>query len=162
MKLNKRVKQIALAAVAVAVGWGAVTLVAPANKQEIKDLPVVKAIVYRSPTCGCCGNYLSYLKKNGFDASTEWAEDNAERRTRFSIPGDMASCHTTVVGDYVIEGHVPVEAIRKLLDEKPAGLRGIAMPGMPSGSPGMPGPKKDEFVIYGLTAEGTGDVFMTI
>ena len=162
MKLNKRIKQIALAAGAVAVGWGAVTLMTPATENSPNgDSTPIQAIVYRSPTCGCCGNYFSYLKKSGFEVETEWAQDNEERRTRFGIPNDLASCHTTVVGDYVIEGHVPVEAIRKLLEEKPA-LRGIAMPGMPSGSPGMPGPKRGEFVIYAINKEGAEDVFMKI
>ena len=73
----------------------------------------------------------------------------------------MESCHTVVIGDYFIEGHIPLEAVEKLLVEKPD-IKGIAMPGMPSGSPGMPGAKKGDFVIYAVNNDGTTEEFMRI
>ncbi|MBI2099626.1 CopG family transcriptional regulator [Candidatus Uhrbacteria bacterium] len=119
-----------------------------------------KAIVYRSPTCGCCGNYVSYLKKMGFEVETKFVQSTSEIEQQYGIPNNLLSCHTTVIGDYAIEGHVPAEAIAKLLQEKPA-IRGIALPGMPSGSPGMPGAKRGEFSIYGFK-DGGSDIFTSI
>lgn len=111
-----------------------------------------KAVVYRSPTCGCCGIYATYLKKMGFEVETKFAE--AGERAKLGVPERLGSCHTTVVGGYTIEGHVPVEAIEKLLTEKPD-VKGIGMPGMPSGSPGMPGPKLGAFEVSSFKEDGS-------
>ena len=77
-----------------------------------------------------------------------------ETKRKYEIPPQMESCHTIIVGNYFVEGHVPLEAVEKLLREKP-NIKGIAMPGMPSGSPGMPGAKNGDFVIYGVNQDGT-------
>lgn len=120
------------------------------------------AIVYKSPTCGCCGVYASYMKKEGYDVDEKNIQDMSVIKQKFDIPYELESCHTTELGDYVVEGHIPKEAMVKLLEEQPD-IKGIGMPGMPSGAPGMPGPKNGEFVIYEITHEGTrGDIFMTI
>lgn len=116
--------------------------------------------VYKTATCGCCGNYVTYLERSGFDVEAVNVPSLGDIKTQYSIPADMQSCHTTVIGDYVVEGHIPVEAISKLLAEKPA-IRGIAMPGMPSGSPGMPGPK-EPFLIYELNDGGKGPLFIEL
>jgi len=122
----------------------------------------ITATIYKSPTCGCCGVYASYMNKEGYDVQVENFDDLSGIKERFSIPYELESCHTTEVGGYVVEGHIPNEAIQKLLAEKP-NIKGIGMAGMPSGSPGMPGPKTEDFVIYEITHEGTqGDVFMII
>lgn len=122
----------------------------------------VVATVYKSPTCGCCGVYASYMKKEGYDVITKDVQDMTTIKQQFGVPYELESCHTTEVGGYVVEGHIPEEAIAKLLSEKPD-IKGIGMPGMPSGSPGMPGPKNEDYVIYEITHEGTkGDIFMTI
>lgn len=113
-----------------------------------------EATVYKNPTCGCCGVYITYLRKQGFVVKVENMNSLSSIKKKYQIPSDMGSCHTTVVGDYVIEGHVPVEAINKLLTEKPD-ITGIALPNMPSGSPGMPGKKQGAFTIYSLN--GTND-----
>ena len=109
-----------------------------------------KTTVYKSPQCGCCGFYVKYLRANGFDVTVNDMEDVTPLKERFRIHDDLWSCHTTVIGDYLIEGHVPIEAVNRLLAEKPA-IRGIALPGMPGGSPGMPGPKTEPFVIMTIT-----------
>jgi hypothetical protein len=109
--------------------------------------------VYRSPTCGCCENYASYLERKGFAVNLVETNNMNWIKTRYAVPRHLESCHTTVVGDYVVEGHIPVEVIHKLLTEKPA-VAGIAMPGMPSGSPGMPGAKTDSFRIYSFDEKG--------
>lgn len=116
--------------------------------------------VYKSETCGCCASYIGHLKSQGFEVEVVNMEDASSIKRKYNIPRNMQSCHTTVVGDYFIEGHVPMEAVKKLLDEEPA-IDGIALPGMPAGSPGMPGMKQGAFEIYALSG-GTPSLFMTI
>lgn len=108
-----------------------------------------KAIVYKSPTCGCCVGYIAEMEKQGFDVETVGLQDMSSIKQRYNIPRNMESCHTTVIGDYIVEGHVPLEAVNKLLEEQPD-ISGIALPGMPSGTPGMPGPKRAPYRIYAL------------
>ena len=120
------------------------------------------ATIYKSPTCGCCGQYSVYLGKEGYDVVIENVEDMSEVKRSRGVPYELESCHTMEVAEYVVEGHVPQEAIEKLLAEKPD-IKGIGMAGMPSGSPGMPGPKVNDFVVYEITHEGTkGAIFMTL
>jgi len=114
------------------------------------------AIVYKSPTCGCCGGYVSYLKRAGYDVEVKNEQDMASIKTRFGIPHDMSSCHTMIIDDYIVEGHVPMDAVEKLLTEKPS-IDGIALPGMPSGSPGMPGPKRGLFTVYALNDSSSSE-----
>jgi hypothetical protein len=105
--------------------------------------------VYKSPSCGCCDNYVTYLKKRGFEVEVVEKDDLSSIKEEYQIPMRAQSCHTALVGDYFIEGHVPVGAITKLLEEKPD-VAGIILPGMPEGSPGMPGIKNQQFQIYSL------------
>ncbi len=118
-----------------------------------------KVIVYKSMSCGCCSAYASWLQRQGLNVEIVDINDVTSVKEKFLIPVDMRSCHTTTYGDYIVEGHMPVEAVQKLLDEKP-NIKGIAMPGMPSGSPGMPGSKEGSFVIYALENDGSTKVFM--
>jgi len=106
--------------------------------------------VYKSPTCGCCVKYIAYLRRNGFEVEVVTTNDMASVKNTYNIPSSMESCHTMVMADYFVEGHVPLEAVDKLLEEKPA-IDGIALPAMPSGSPGMPGIKTEVFNIFSLT-----------
>jgi hypothetical protein len=105
--------------------------------------------VYASPDCGCCAVHADYLQEEGFQVDVVPMQDVTEMKVSLGIPEEMWGCHTTVVGEYFIEGHVPVEAIHKLLEERPD-IDGIAMPGMPAGSPGMGGVKAEPFVIYAI------------
>lgn len=116
--------------------------------------------VYSSPTCGCCHEYEKYLEENGFEVEPVRTEELAEIKDNLGIPPDMRSCHTAMAEGYFVEGHVPVEAIRKLLEEQPP-IDGIALPGMPSGSPGMGGDKAETFVIYSIT-DGRVEEFVTL
>src|SRR3989338_2398497 len=88
----------------------------------------VKATIFRSESCGCCGLYSSYMGKKGFDFEVVQIDDLDSIKDKYKIPAKMQSCHTTIIGDYFIEGHMPKEAIDKLLAEKPD-IAGIAMPG---------------------------------
>ena len=122
----------------------------------------VVATVYKSPSCSCCEQYSAYLRKEGYGVEVEAIQDMSAIKEQYGIPYELESCHTMEIDGYVVEGHVPEEAVQKLLAEKPD-IKGIGMAGMPSGSPGMPGPKTSDFVIYEITHEGTkGNVFMTI
>ncbi|PJE60022.1 MAG: hypothetical protein COU85_00500, partial [Candidatus Portnoybacteria bacterium CG10_big_fil_rev_8_21_14_0_10_44_7] len=109
--------------------------------------------IIKSPDCGCCVSYSAYLRERGFATKTENRTDMDAVKTEYQIPQKMQSCHTALWGDYFVEGHVPLEAVEKLLAEKPA-IDGIALPEMPSGSPGMPGEPEPEFEIYALTGGG--------
>ncbi|PIR88070.1 MAG: CopG family transcriptional regulator [Candidatus Harrisonbacteria bacterium CG10_big_fil_rev_8_21_14_0_10_45_28] len=111
-----------------------------------------EATVYREATCGCCRAYLVYLKKEGFNVIDNVVDSIGAIKDEYGVHVDMQSCHTTIIDGYVVEGHMPIGAIEKLLSEKPA-INGIALPGMPSGSPGMPGAKRGAFEIHGLMEE---------
>ena len=98
------------------------------------DVPTID--VYKSETCGCCAQWVDHLRKHGFDVKTQNVPNTAAYRARFGIPQAMGSCHTATIGGYALEGHVPAAEIRRLLREKPRAI-GLAVPGMPMGSPGM-------------------------
>ena len=130
------------------------------SHDERTEATDVLITTYRSPTCGCCEGYERYLEDEGFEVESIFMDDMTEVKDNFGVPADMRSCHTALVSDYFVEGHVPVEAIRRLLEERPA-INGIALPRMPSGSPGMGGDKQEPFVIYAI-ADGKVDEFMTL
>ena len=132
----------------------------PGNTAD-STLAGMQTTVYKSPSCGCCGNYIGYMERRGVDVETKNVSDIERVKNDNEIPEDMKSCHTSLIGDYVVEGHIPLEAIEKLLAEKPD-IRGIAMPGMPSGSPGMPGAKTGPFEIYSLNHDGSTELFMSL
>ena len=105
--------------------------------------PLPAALVHKSPTCGCCGLWVDHLKHAGFKVDVREAENINPVKERLGVPYGKGSCHTAEVGGYMVEGHVPAEDIKRLLAEKP-GARGLVLPGMPIGSPGMESP--DGFV----------------
>lgn len=113
----------------------------------------------KDPNCGCCEGHASYLTAHGFKVTIEEAVDLSAVRAKYGVPESMAGCHTILAGDYVVEGHVPAAAIKKLLTERPM-IKGISLPGMPEGSPGMGGEKTEPFVVY-VIQDGAPRVFMT-
>lgn len=116
--------------------------------------------VYKSPTCGCCAKWVEYMQANGFSASVTNMPDVSPMKIKHGVPARLASCHTTLVGGYVIEGHVPVEDVRRLLKEKPA-IVGLAAPGMPAGSPGMDVPNSPAYDVMAFDKDGRARVFAT-
>jgi hypothetical protein len=112
----------------------------------------------KDPNCGCCEGHASYLEAHGFKVTIEEAVDLNAVRAKYGVPEPMAGCHTILADDYVIEGHVPATAIKKLLAERPM-IKGISLPGMPEGSPGMGGEKTAPFVVY-VIQDGAPRVFM--
>lgn len=117
--------------------------------------------VWKDPNCGCCKDWVSHLESNGFAVKVNETGNNAAR-SRLGIDRKFGSCHTAQVGGYAIEGHVPASDIQRLLKEKPVAV-GLAVPGMPVGSPGMDGPvygdRKDAFDVLLLTRDGGAKVF---
>lgn len=120
------------------------------------DAPLVT--VYKTPTCRCCTKWVRYLQEAGFAVRTEHPADLAEIRTALGVTPQYAACHTAVVEGYVVEGHVPAADIKRLLAERPA-ARGLAVPGMPVGSPGMEGPNPEDFRVHLLRADGSASVY---
>lgn len=114
--------------------------------------------VYKSPTCGCCAKWVTHMEEAGFKVSVQDEVDMARVKRRTGVPVELSSCHTTVVGDYVIEGHVPARVVRAFLDEAPEVL-GIAVPGMPIGSPGMEGPNPRPYDVLAFDRDGNRGVF---
>jgi hypothetical protein len=118
-------------------------------------------VVYASPSCGCCGEYADYLgSEGGYTVDLQRSDDLDTIRADAGVPEEAAGCHTTMLGDYVVEGHVPLEAIDKLLRDRPV-VDGISLPGMPTGSPGMSGPKEAPFEILSFT-DGEIQIFITV
>lgn len=115
--------------------------------------------VYQSKTCGCCHKWIDHLKAAGFKVSSKMMDDVTPVKTKLGIPNHLTSCHTAVVDGYLIEGHVPAKAIKKLLSEKPA-IKGLSVPGMPMGSPGMEGPYKEAYNVVAWKKAGADFVFM--
>ena len=116
--------------------------------------------VFKTPSCGCCYGYVLFLEKEKFNVKQTDMRSLHSIKKKYNIPIEMQSCHTTIIGKYFIEGHVPLQAVNKLLKEQPD-IDGIALPGMPIGTPGMPGEKEEPYVIYQLI-DGKFSVFMTI
>jgi hypothetical protein len=114
--------------------------------------------VYKSATCGCCGKWVEHLKANGFQATVHEVANVDEYKRQHGVPEELTSCHTAVVEGYTIEGHVPATDILRLLKERPA-AKGLAVPGMPLGSPGMEAPRKQAYDVLLFTESGKTSVF---
>src|SRR5687767_1845147 len=106
-----------------------------------------QAVLHKNPNCGCCDEYARVLEQHGYQVKLENTTDLQSVRKSAGVPEQLAGCHTMMIGDYVVEGLVPVNILDRLLKEKPA-IRGVSLPGMPVGAPGMPGPKEGPFKIY--------------
>ena len=140
----------------VAVAALAVWLSAPTTASEDADI-----VVYKTPTCGCCINWVAHLRNSGLEVSVVNVSNTQPIRSRVGVPRKLGSCHTAVVGSYWVEGHVPVDLIKRLTVEKPEDIRGIAVPGMPVGSPGMEGPNPVEYDVVAYNTEGNTVVYAT-
>jgi hypothetical protein len=117
----------------------------------------VDVTMYKDPHCSCCEEYAKYLRDHGFNVTVTPTNDLSQISRQNGVPDDLAGCHTMLIGGYVVEGHVPVGAINRLLAEKPK-IKGISLPGMPAGSPGMSGVKTAPFEILEIS-DGPAKVF---
>ena len=121
-----------------------------------EDLPKIE--VFKSPTCGCCTKWAKHLEDAGFDVTTRDETDMNSIKKELNVPASKASCHTAVVDGYVIEGHVPAKDIIELLKQRPQ-VRGLTVPGMPLGSPGMEAPRSQPYVVYTFDDDGNTEPF---
>ena len=121
----------------------------------------IQATLYKNPNCICCKDYADYLKSNGFNVRVIEHPNMTLIKQKHGVREDLEGCHTLLVEGYVVEGHVPVTPIRRLLAEKPP-IAGISLPGMPEGSPGMGGTKEGPFEILSITGrDGPAPIFAT-
>ena len=141
----------------IAVCAAAVT-VATAAAPTVTSPPKPVVTVYKDPSCGCCKNWIEHLKKNGYRVDAKDTPDMTQIKASFGVPGDLRSCHTAVVEGYLIEGHVPAADIDRLLATKPK-VKGLAVPGMPMGSPGMEGPSSQHYQVRAFDKSGKSRVF---
>ena len=116
---------------------------------QVKAEHMPEATVYKHPQCGCCTGYADHLKAAGYHVTVKSTEEIDQVKRLLGVQPELESCHTTVIGKYIIEGHVPLDDLERFLEEKPK-VRGISLPGMPTGTPGMPGPRDEKLVIYTL------------
>lgn len=138
---------VLLAVAAVAAGFVIARSPEPAGDTAIT--------VHKTPWCGCCNDWVEHLRADGFSVTVHEHEDLSPIRSRLDVPLALGSCHTAEVDGYAIEGHVPAADIRRLLAERPESVRGLAVPGMPVGSPGMEmGDRKDPYDVVAFGDRG--------
>ncbi len=115
--------------------------------------------VYRSPSCGCCGGWIEHAQRHGFKVKDIKTEDMEALKQKYKLPTQLASCHTTIIDGYVMEGHIPVDDIKRFLTKKPE-LAGLTVPGMPIGTPGMEARDvKQPFQVLSFNDRGKVEVF---
>jgi len=114
--------------------------------------------IYKNPACGCCSEWAAILRQNGYRTEVIEMDDVTDVRRRARVPDELESCHTALIDSYAVEGHVPVEAIDRMLSQRPK-IAGIAVPGMPLGSPGMNGPP-EPFDVIDFTDDGRRGIYM--
>jgi len=128
---------------------------ASASIAAASDKPA--AALYKTPQCGCCESYADYLRENGYSVTVHETEELGLFKREHGVGERFEGCHTTLIDGYVVEGHVPLDSLERMLNERP-NIRGISLPGMPQGSPGMSGQKTEPFTIYEI-GEGTPKIF---
>ncbi len=129
----------------------------PGNDAAIIDSTEVT--VYKSPTCGCCRRWVDYMVRHGFRVIVKDTSDVAAVKTTLGVPANLHSCHTAVAGGYVIEGHVPADVVLRLLRERPD-VAGLAVAGMPAGSPGMEtGGPAEQYDVIAFSRDGTAQLY---
>jgi hypothetical protein len=141
----------------VTAALAAAVALAAAGAPQAQQAPSV--MVYKTATCGCCSKWVEHMRSQGFEVKTEDVDNISRVKATHGVPSEVGSCHTSLVGGYVIEGHVPADAVHRLLREKPK-VTGIAVAGMPAGSPGMEVPgRKDAYNIVTFDKSGPTGVF---
>ncbi len=143
------------AATAVAAGPAAATL-ASTTADATPGVP--QLTVYKTPTCGCCEEWVTHLRENGFSVIVHDQNDLSAVKRANGITPQLESCHTAVIDGYVIEGHVPADLIARMLNERPE-IAGLAVPGMPGGSPGMESAPKEPYQVLAIAKDGRTSVY---
>jgi hypothetical protein len=153
MKLSWVVPSLLAVAVVVSLGAASRGQWSPAPSDEVSVITV-----YKSASCGCCKKWVEYLQANGYQVKTVDIDDLSEIKAASGVPRSVQTCHTAVVEGYVVEGHVPVDALRKLLHDRPK-VAGIGVPGMPVGSPGMDGSPAQSYDVISWDKTGKTSVY---
>lgn len=140
------------------LGWQIWKINARAEAANTAYVSGQEVVMYKNPGCQCCTEWAEYMEQAGFEVTENPTDQLAAIKADQGIPYNMASCHTAIVGDYVVEGHVPVEDVKRLLREQ-RDVRGIMVPGMPQGSPGMESPNPEPYKVYLLGDDGRVAVY---
>jgi hypothetical protein len=159
--LRMRIIRSGIVGVGLVAGLWWATAWAGASPLTVAPAAAPSVVVYKTPTCGCCTKWIEHLKQAGFAVTAHDTANVAPIRSRHGVPQALQSCHTALVGGYVVEGHVPADVIQRLLRERPK-VAGIAVPGMPAGSPGMEGlggPARQPYQVLAFRAEGGWTVY---
>ncbi len=152
-QIRRYMKLLAVYLVAAAIIWLAGATDAEANSKASE------ITVYRNPSCSCCGGWIAHLTAQGFQPRNVLTSDMNALKEQYGVPNDLASCHTAVINGYVIEGHVPANDIKRLIAEK-LDVAGIAVPGMPIGTPGMEsGNVQEPFTVFSFDEQGNAEAF---
>lgn len=160
--INSKVTFSLLAVVAIA---GGAFLFSPGSDAVHSAAAVqaenVDVVVYKSEFCGCCQSWVEHMQGTGLAVSVVTVDNTMAARQSLGIPNQLGSCHSAKVGKYSVEGHVPADLVQKLMTEKPTDILGIAAPGMPQGSPGMPSAHPVEYDIIAYHTDGSTSVYAT-
>lgn len=162
VRLKKKRKQrvalmsaLAVVTVLSLIGAGAIWLSAPSSTlAEEADV-----VVYKAPWCQCCEGWVEHLRKHGLSVETVSVNNTRPVKAQLGVPETVGACHTAKAGDYWVEGHVPADLVAKLLNERPEDIRGIAVPGMPIGSPGMEGANPQPYSVLAVDASGNVETY---
>ncbi len=164
MKISNNVKMITVIAAVGVIGM-ALVYSATSSMRELAERPNtegVDIVVYKTATCGCCSKWVEHLQKSGLDVAAVNVASTAPAREQAGVPNRLGSCHTAVVGDYWVEGHVPADLVDRLMTERPVDIQGIAVPGMPMGSPGMEGPNPVRYDVIAYHTDGSTSVYASV
>lgn len=152
---TSRWRWIALASAVVVVSIATIWLGGPANAEN------ADVVVHKTPTCICCNKWVAHLRDHDLEVAVVNVRNTRLTQSRVGVPRELGSCHTAKVGDYLVEGHVPADLVQRLITERPSDIRGIAVPGMPIGSPGMEGPNPVEYEVIAFGTDGQTRVYAT-
>lgn len=155
MMIMKRIFQITLVTI-----FSAGLLAACSGEQKADSAEAISVTMYKNEGCQCCTKWAEHLNENGYDVTEKPVDNLSAMKFSYDVPNDMSSCHTAIIDGYVVEGHVPAEDIDRLLEERPD-AKGLALPGMPTGSPGMevPGQEPQPYDVMIFQEDGSRDVY---
>ena len=164
MNMKKLALSVGLSGIVLAAGATTLAIQAnessqPATAQTSNSSAGTAITVYKSPNCGCCQSWAEHLEANGFETTIVETDDLNAIKQQHDVPRDMASCHTALIGDLVIEGHVPANDIVAYLEDPQFNTIGLSVPGMPHGTPGMETGRKDDYQVIAFNANGKQGVF---
>jgi len=140
----------------------AFAVVGPLQANEADMSGAQRVVVHKTPTCGCCTKWVDHMIAHGFEVEAINVSSTREAQEAAGVPRPVGSCHTATVGGYFVEGHVPADLVQRLLDEAPENIVGIAVPGMPLGSPGMEAPNPQVYDVIAYGADGEFYRFATV